>query len=110
MPTRKPRALPASIEGFAPTSVDPAAGAFARRVVAQARPASVARAKALLFAAAKLANFAISIGIEPCTEMLDDEAIGLSSFMAAAGISCSQRLGDIAAKVPPRSEVETVAL
>jgi integrase len=38
------------------------------------------------------------------------EAIGLSSFMAAAGITCSQRLGDIAAGVPKRSEAQTVAL
>jgi hypothetical protein len=38
------------------------------------------------------------------------EAIGLSSFLAAAGITCSQRLGDIAAGVAWRSEAETVAL
>jgi hypothetical protein len=38
------------------------------------------------------------------------EAIGLSSFMAAAGLICSQQLGDIAAAVPPRSEAQTIAL
>ena len=38
------------------------------------------------------------------------EAIGLSSFMAAAGLTCSQRLGDLAATVPPRDEAQTVAL
>jgi hypothetical protein len=38
------------------------------------------------------------------------EAIGLSSFLAAAGLTCSQRLGDLAAKVPLRSEAQTVAL
>jgi hypothetical protein len=38
------------------------------------------------------------------------ETIGLSSFLAAAGITCSQRLGDIAARVTPRSEAEVVAL
>lgn len=36
--------------------------------------------------------------------------IGLSAFMAAAGVSCSQRLGDIAAQLPPPSEQEMVAL
>lgn len=36
--------------------------------------------------------------------------IGLQAFMAAAGVSCSQRLGDIAARLPAPSEVELVAL
>ena len=75
MPKRKPRTLEESIEGFSPTSVDPRAGAFARAVVAQARPVRVARAKALLFAAAKLGDFAVSIGVEPSPEMLYDEAL-----------------------------------
>ena len=38
------------------------------------------------------------------------ELIGLQAFMAAAGVSCSQRLGDIAARLPPPSEREMVAL
>jgi hypothetical protein len=38
------------------------------------------------------------------------EAIGLSSFMAAAGLTCSQRLGDLVAWAPPRREAQTVAL
>jgi hypothetical protein len=38
------------------------------------------------------------------------EAIGLSSFLAAAGLTCSQRLGDIAAKVPLRSEAQIIEL
>jgi integrase len=32
------------------------------------------------------------------------ERIGLGAFMAAAGISCSQRLGDLAARLPPVSD------
>ena len=36
--------------------------------------------------------------------------IGLHAFMAAAGVSCSQRLGDIAARLPAPSEAELVAL
>jgi hypothetical protein len=54
--------------------VGPVAGAFAHAVVAQARPQSVARAKAFLFAAAKLGEFAVSIGVEPSPAMLFDEA------------------------------------
>ena len=38
------------------------------------------------------------------------ERIGLGVFMQAAGISCSQRLGDLAAQLPAASESELVAL
>jgi len=38
------------------------------------------------------------------------QAIGLGAFMAAAGVSCSQRLGDIAASLPVLSETEMVTL
>jgi integrase len=37
-------------------------------------------------------------------------AIGLSAFMQAAGITCSQRLGDLAGQLPAASEHELVAL
>jgi hypothetical protein len=36
--------------------------------------------------------------------------IGLQGFMAAAGVVCSQRLGDIAASLPQISETQMVAL
>jgi integrase len=36
--------------------------------------------------------------------------IGLGAFMQAAGISCSQRLGDLAAQLPAASESQLVAL
>ena len=36
--------------------------------------------------------------------------IGLGAFMQAAGITCSQRLGDLAAQLPAASEDELVAL
>jgi integrase len=38
------------------------------------------------------------------------ERIGLGAFMQAAGISCSQRLGDLAAQLPAASEPQLVAL
>jgi integrase len=38
------------------------------------------------------------------------QAIGLQAFMAAAGVSCSQRLGDIASSLPQVGEAQTVAL
>jgi hypothetical protein len=38
------------------------------------------------------------------------ELLGLATFMAAAGISCSQRLGDLVACLEPGSEEQAVAL
>lgn len=38
------------------------------------------------------------------------EAIGLRAFMDAAGITCSQRLGDLVASLEPLSESEAVSL
>ena len=37
-------------------------------------------------------------------------AIGLQAFMQAAGVSCSQRLGDLAAQLPAATEEQLVAL
>ena len=36
--------------------------------------------------------------------------IGLGAFMHAAGITCSQRLGDLAAQLPETTEIELVAM
>jgi hypothetical protein len=38
------------------------------------------------------------------------EQLGLATFMAAAGISCSQRLGDLVAGLEPAGEAEAVRL
>jgi integrase len=38
------------------------------------------------------------------------QAIGLQAFMAAAGVACSQRLGDIASRLPTLPETEMVVL
>jgi integrase len=38
------------------------------------------------------------------------QAIGLGAFMQAAGVRCSQRLGDLAAQLPAVGETELVAL
>jgi integrase len=50
---------------YRPRAMPDAAGIFARSVVALAAPSSAARAKALLWAAARLAAFGLSIGLEP---------------------------------------------
>ena len=38
------------------------------------------------------------------------ELLGLATFMHAAGITCSQRLGDLLASLDPGTEAEAVAL
>ena len=38
------------------------------------------------------------------------ELLGLATFMAAAGISCSQRLGDLVACLEPAGEADAVRL
>src|ERR1700676_2428737 len=63
------------IERYAPVSVSAAAAGFAREVVASAAPATPARAKALLFAAGKLAAFGERVGLELEAGVLFDEAV-----------------------------------
>ena len=38
------------------------------------------------------------------------QALGLATFLHAAGITCSQRLGDITATLQPGDEAQAVAL
>lgn len=63
-------AVAGHIARWAPPSVSPAAAAFARDVVARAGPARRDRAKSLLYAAARLADWAAGLGLEPAAEVL----------------------------------------
>ena len=54
----------AVIAAYAPASLSARAAAFARSVVAEATPGTPARAKALLFAASRLACFGERVGLE----------------------------------------------
>jgi integrase len=65
----------AVIAGYRPRSVSTPAAAFTRAVVARGAPATLARAKALLFAAGKLACFAESVGLELCSDVVLCEAV-----------------------------------
>jgi hypothetical protein len=53
-----------------PVWVSPQAASFARQVVMQAAPAGRERAKNLLWAAGRLADWAIGLGLEPVPEVL----------------------------------------
>jgi len=76
------------IAGYRPQSMPEAAGIFARRVVAAAAPASVARAKALLWAAARLAAFGASIGLEPDPALLLRSSV-IERFVIVGGAELS---------------------
>jgi hypothetical protein len=60
----------AYIGEWRPSSVSPRAAAFARDVIWQVAPAGRERAKNLLWAAGKLADYAIGLGLEAAPEVV----------------------------------------
>jgi hypothetical protein len=58
------------IASWQPSSVTPEAARFARQVVTQAAPPGRERARNLLWAAGRLAGYAIGLGLEPVPEVL----------------------------------------
>jgi len=73
MRTDAPEAV-RTIAAYAPASLSPEAAAFARSAVARAAPRRRERAKALLYAAGRLAGFGESVGMELSAEALFREA------------------------------------
>ena len=58
------------IAGWRPSSVSPQAAGFARAVVSQAAPGGRERAKNLLWAAGRLADWGTGLGLEPVPQVL----------------------------------------
>jgi integrase len=82
----------AAIAAYAPPSLSVEAAAFARCVVAQAAPATPARAKALLFAASRLAGFAEQVGLElDAGVLLQGSVIERLIVVGCAGVSPATR-------------------
>lgn len=75
------------IAGWRPSSVSPSAAGFARAVVVQAGPGNRERAKALLWAAGKLADFAITVGLDPVPEVLLHPSMIERCAVSAPGLS-----------------------
>ena len=65
----------------------PPAAAFARDVVAAAAPGGQERAKNLLWAAAKLADYAIGLGLDPVPEVLLHPSVIERFARCAPGLS-----------------------
>jgi integrase len=82
----------AVIAGWAPRSLSEAAAAFAREVVTRAAPSTPGRAKALLFAAGRLAGFAERVGLElEAGVVLHTSVIERFVLTGAGGVSPATR-------------------
>jgi hypothetical protein len=68
-------------------SVPPRAADFARMVVGQVAPGGRERAKSLLWAAGKLADYAIGLGLEPVPEVLLHPSVIERFTVSAPGLS-----------------------
>jgi integrase len=75
------------IAAWRPSSVPPPAAAFARDVIAAAAPGGRERAKNLLWAAAKLADYAIGLGLDPEPEVLLHPSVIERFARCAPGLS-----------------------
>jgi hypothetical protein len=78
------------IARWRPSSVPPPAAAFAREVIAAAEPEEKERAKNLLWAAGKLAHYAIGLGLETAPQVV------LHPSAAERFTRCAPGLSDVA--------------
>ena len=81
----------AYIGRWRPSSVSAEAAAFARGVIGQAAPEGRERAKNLLWAAGKLAGWAIPLGLEPVPEVLLHPSVTERFTRCAPGLSGAAR-------------------
>jgi integrase len=77
----------AYIGRWRPSSVSPPAAAFARDVIAQAAPEGRERAKNLLWAAGKLADYALSLGLDLVPEVVLHPSTAERFARCAPGVS-----------------------
>ena len=75
------------IARWRPSSVSRQAAAFARQVVPAAGPGGQERAKNLLWAAARLADYAVPLGLEPVPEVLLHPSVIERFTRCAPGLS-----------------------
>jgi len=79
------------IARWRPSSVSPPAAAFARDVVARTAPPGRERAKSLLWAAGKLADYGLGLGLEAVPEVLLHPSTAERLARCAPGLSGSAR-------------------
>jgi integrase len=81
----------AYIGRWQPTAISAKAAAFARDVITAAAPQERERAKNLLWAAGKLADYAIGLGLEPAPEVLLHPSVTERFTRCAPGLSGAAR-------------------
>ena len=81
----------AYIARWEPSSVSPQAAAFARQVVLLAAPAGRERAKSLLWAAGKLADYGLGLGLEAVPGVLLHPSVAERFTRCAPGLSGAAR-------------------
>ncbi|HEY0998634.1 MAG TPA: hypothetical protein VGD83_03255 [Streptosporangiaceae bacterium] len=79
--------IAAYIGRWRPWSVSPQAAAFARDVITAVQPGGQERAKNLLWAAAKLADWALSLGLEAVPEVLLHPSVAERFTRCAPGLT-----------------------
>jgi len=84
-------AVAAYVARWRPSSVSAEAAAFARDVIAKTGPAGRERAKNLLWAAGKLADYAIGLGLEPVPQVLLHPSVTERFTRCAPGLSGAPR-------------------
>ena len=77
----------AYVARWQPSSVSAEAAAFARDVITKAGPGGQERAKNLLWAAGKLADYAIGLGLEPVPEVVLHPSVAERFTRCAPGLS-----------------------
>ena len=81
----------AYIGRWRPSSVSADAAAFARAVIAKTEPQGKERAKNLLWAAGKLADYGLGLGLEPVPEVLLHPSVAERFTRCAPGLSGAAR-------------------
>src|ERR1700735_2581926 len=81
----------AYIGRWRPSSVSPQAAAFAREVITKTAPAGRERAKNLLWAAGKLADYAIGLGLDAAPEVVLHPSVAERFTRCAPGLSSVAR-------------------
>jgi integrase len=81
----------AYIGRWRPSSVSPPAAAFARDVIARVAPDGRERAKSLLWAAGKLADYGLGLGLDPVPEVLLHPSTAERFTRCAPGLSGAAR-------------------
>ena len=90
MPAEEP-AVAAYIGRWRPSSVSPQAAVFAQDVIARVAPAGRERAKNLLWAAGKLADYAASLGLELTPGVVLHPSVAERFTRCAPGLSSAAR-------------------